>query len=76
VTQVAELLGELLGRPVTFAGGPGEIAYLNNASRAHRLFGYPRIPLAQVIRWTAEWIRQGGRSLDKPTHFEIADGKY
>jgi len=76
VVATAEALGRLLGRTVTYSGAPGSVAYLNNATRSHRLFGYPRIPLAHVIQWTAEWIKQGGRSLGKPTHFEIADGKY
>jgi nucleoside-diphosphate-sugar epimerase len=76
VTDVAETLGHLLGKAVTYAGDPGPVAYLNNAARAHRLFGPPRVSLAQVINWTAEWVRQGGRSLGKPTHFEVSDGKY
>ena len=76
VVAAANTLGRLLGKPVTFTGEPGPTAYLNNASRSHRLFGYPRISLAHVISWTAEWIKQDGRSLGKPTHFEVADGKY
>jgi hypothetical protein len=24
----------------------------------------------------AEWIVQGGRALNKPTHFEVNDGKF
>ncbi len=76
VTASAETLGRLLDKPVTFTGAPCATAYLNNASRSHRLFGYPRVPLAQVIDWTAEWIKQGGRSLGKPTHFEVSNGKY
>lgn len=76
VTAVAQLLGRLLDKPVTFSGGTGPTAYLNDAARAHRLFGYPRTPLEDVIRWTAAWVKAGGRSLGKPTHFEVADGKY
>jgi nucleoside-diphosphate-sugar epimerase len=76
VTATAETLARLLGKPLTFAGEPGPTAYLNNASRAHRLFGGPRVPVEQVIRWTADWVRRGGRSLGKPTHFEAANGKY
>jgi nucleoside-diphosphate-sugar epimerase len=76
VTTLAETLGRLLEKPVTFAGEPGPTAYLNNAAKAHGLFGYPRVSLAHVIQWTADWIRQGGRSLGKPTHFEVSDGKY
>lgn len=76
VTTTARQLAEHLGREVTFAGEPGPTAYLNNAALSHRLFGYPRVPLANVIEWTADWIRHGGRSLGKPTHFEVSDGKY
>jgi len=76
VTTLAETLGRLLGKPVTYCGEEGPIAYLNNAAKAQRLFGYPRIPLTHVINWTADWIKQGGRSLGKPTHFEVSDGKY
>ena len=32
--------------------------------------------LEGVIRWTAHWIKRGGRSLNKPTHFEVRDGAY
>jgi hypothetical protein len=32
--------------------------------------------MEEVIRWTADWIKRGGRVLGKPTHFEICDGKY
>jgi hypothetical protein len=30
----------------------------------------------QVMKWIADWIRQGGASLNKPTHFEARDGIY
>lgn len=76
VAGVAETLGRLMGRKVTYEGDPGPVAYLNNASRARGLFGCPHVPVEQVIRWTADWVMHGGRSLGKPTHFEVADGKY
>ncbi len=76
VITTAETLGRLLGKEVTYSGEPGPTAYLNNAARAHALFGYPSVPLAHVISWTAAWVKQGGRSLGKPTHFEVSDGKY
>ncbi len=76
VTATANLLGKLMDKPVIFSGEPGCTGYLNNAARAHLLFGYPRVPLACVVNWTAKWIKQGGRSLGRPTHFEVSDGKY
>jgi len=29
-----------------------------------------------VIKWTAQWLKNNGRSLGKPTKFEVSDGKY
>jgi hypothetical protein len=29
-----------------------------------------------MLRWVADWVRRGGRSLGKPTHFEVRDGTY
>ena len=76
VTATAEALGRLLEKPVRYTGEAGPTAYLNNAARAQRLFGKPSVPLERVIEWTAEWIKHGGRSLGKPTHFEVSNGKY
>ena len=40
------------------------------------LFGYPEVGLRQLIRWQAEWLLDGGRILNKPTHFEERGGKF
>jgi hypothetical protein len=29
-----------------------------------------------MIEWTANWIKQGGATLGKPTHFQTRDGKF
>jgi hypothetical protein len=29
-----------------------------------------------LLTWAAHWVRIGGASLNKPTHFEVADGRY
>ena len=76
VTEVAEKLGELLGKPVVFDGAPGPAAYLNDASRLINRYGPPRVPVARVLEWTAHWVRNGGLSYGKPTHFEIANGTF
>jgi nucleoside-diphosphate-sugar epimerase len=51
-------------------------ALLNNAAKAHRLFGYPLITPQELIEWIASWIMSGGTTFNKPTHFEVADGKF
>jgi len=76
IRDLAETFGRLFERPVAFTGADSGRAYLSDASAANALFGPPRVPLERVIRWTADWIRRGGRSLDKPTHYQVQDGKF
>ena len=77
VRFVAETLARLLGTDERFVGEEaGARMYLSNAARAASWFGYPRVPLLSMIRWQAAWIKQGGRSLGKPTHYGVVDGKF
>ena len=76
VRYLASRFGILFNKSLSFEGQEAETALLSNASRCHRLFGYPRVSLEQMIEWTAEWIQIGGTTLRKPTHFEVRDGKF
>ena len=76
IRYLAGRFGALFNKPPRFEGEEAETALLSNASRCHRLFGYPRVSLEQMIEWVAEWVRIGGTTLRKPTHFEVRDGKF
>ena len=76
VRYLALRFGALFNKPPRFEGEEAETALLSNASQCHRLFGYPRVSLEQMIEWIAEWVRIGGTTLRKPTHFEARDGKF
>jgi nucleoside-diphosphate-sugar epimerase len=76
VRRVAEEFGRLLGRAVTFEGAEAADALLSNGERGHRLFGRPRVTADQMIAWVADWLRRGGPTLGKPTHFESRDGRF
>jgi nucleoside-diphosphate-sugar epimerase len=76
VRRVAEQFGALLGKPVTFQGAEAVDSLLSNGQRAQQLFGYPRVGPRQMVEWIAEWVRRGGASLGKPTHFEVRDGNF
>lgn len=76
VRDIAEQVGELLGRPVQITGREADTALLSDASRAFEHLGQPPTPISTVMRWTAEWIRRGGTLWGKPTHFEVRDGSY
>jgi nucleoside-diphosphate-sugar epimerase len=76
VRWAAEQFAKRFGTTVTFVGEEGHEALLNNASQAHRLFGYPRVGLAQMMEWVVDWIESGGALLDKPTGFQETEGKF
>ena len=76
VRWLAEQFGALFGKNPTFVNEPQPTALLSNASLAHQLFGYPRVTLRQMIAITAAWVQQGGKTLDKPTHFQERQGKF
>ena len=76
VRETALELGRYLGKEPIFEGEPGEAALLNNSAKAMEIFGYPSVNAKKLIRWQAEWLLDGGRTLDKPTHFETRDGKF
>jgi len=76
VKEVAEAMGGLMKRKVTYSGAGNGKCYLNDASKAFNLFGRTLVPLGKMIEWQADWIMRGGGSLGKPTHFEVNDGKF
>jgi nucleoside-diphosphate-sugar epimerase len=76
VRAVAARLAELMGKSVKFTGIESGLALLNNPAQACKLLGPPPTPLESAMRWTANWVMQGGASLNKPTHFEVGDGRY
>jgi nucleoside-diphosphate-sugar epimerase len=76
IRTLAERFGELFDRPAHLTGQEAPTAWLSNASKAHTLFGPPSVSVDQLIVWTADWVRHGGVIFDKPTHFEVRDGKF
>jgi nucleoside-diphosphate-sugar epimerase len=69
-------LAKRLGVEPKFAGEEGPTALLNDASRCWKLFGEPELIREQLLDMTAEWFKSGGRRLDKPTKFQVRDGKF
>ncbi|GGG19581.1 NAD-dependent epimerase/dehydratase family protein [Paenibacillus abyssi] len=65
-----------LGKNAIIEGTESETALLNNASKSHQMFGYPSVPLLQMIDWMAEWVQLGGATWNKPTHFQERKGKF
>jgi nucleoside-diphosphate-sugar epimerase len=76
VKFLAEEFGHRFNVQPTFISEEMPAALLSNAGKAHQMFGYPSVTTTQMIDWTASWISSGGPRLNKPTHFEVRDGKF
>jgi nucleoside-diphosphate-sugar epimerase len=76
VREIANRLGELLGRPPLLEGVESGTALVCDTTGLNGLLGKPATPLDSILRWTAEWVGNNRRSFDKPTHFETRDGTY
>lgn len=76
VRTVAETFAQLLDKPARFTGVEGETALLNTSARLCAELGPPATSLDTVMRWIAHWTKTGGRSLGRPTHFEVRNGAY
>ena len=76
VRYIAEQFGTTFGMEPIFSGQESSTAFLSNSGRMIRLFGYPTVGPTEVMDWIADWIRQGGRLLKKPTGFQMREGKF
>lgn len=73
---VAEEFAKLLGKTATYAYEAEGTALLNNASECHRIFGYPKVTIREIIELTAQWLQEGGEEFGKPTHFQERGGQF
>ncbi|WP_207782144.1 NAD-dependent epimerase/dehydratase family protein [Phytoactinopolyspora limicola] len=76
VRQVARRFAHEFGADAEFTGTEADTALLSNASRCHGLFGYPDVPLEELVELTAEWLTNDLPLLGKPTKFDVRDGKF
>jgi len=76
VRWVAEEFGRMYGLTPQFFNEEQSTALLSNAAESFRLFGYPKVSLKTMMALLAEWINQGGKILNKPTHFQERKGQF
>lgn len=76
VRVLAHELGRRLDRAPVIIGREAPDALLADTERMRRVLGEPETSLAELLDWTAEWVRTGGALLDKPTRFEVRDGEF
>ena len=76
VRWLASEFGRIFQKSPVFTGEEQATALLSNAAESFRLFGYPPTSLKTMTALIADWVRQGGETLNKPTHFQQRDGRY
>lgn len=76
VRWVASEFGKMLKKTPLFINEEAPNSLLNNASQCHKLFGYPKISLREMMEMTAEWVENNGKTINKPTHFQERSGRY
>jgi nucleoside-diphosphate-sugar epimerase len=76
VRQVAEEFGQMFGHTPKFFNEEQSTALLSNAAESFRLFGSPKVSLKTMMGVIAGWINQGGKILNKPTHFQEREGQF
>ena len=76
VREAAQWFGTFFKREPRFVNQEGPVALLSDSSRCRALLGEPGVSQERLRQWVAHWVAAGGASLNKPTHFEAADGRF
>jgi len=76
VRWLAGQFGQLFNKTPEFINEEQPTALLSNSAEALGLFGYPKVTLKLMIGLIAEWIIQGGATLNKPSHFQERKGQF
>ncbi len=76
IRAIATLFGRQFDREPFLLGVEGGTALLSDASLCESMFGVPLIDVSTMVQHIATWVKQGGRSLNRPTHFIQRDGAF
>ncbi len=76
IRWLAYRFGESFGVEPVFENEELETSYVIDGSESHRLFGYPRVTLREMIERVAQWVEANGPTIGKPTHFQERAGKF
>jgi nucleoside-diphosphate-sugar epimerase len=76
IRQLAKLIGKELNKEPKFVSQEAQTALLSNASYCFSVFGYPKTTLEEMVSAIVKWVASGKRILNKPTKYDIRDGKF
>lgn len=76
VREIAERVARFAGVEPEFEGVESTDALVANVDALHARLPYTPLPLDTLCAWAVTWIRSNGRLLNKPTKFEVRDGRF
>ena len=76
VRSIAQRFAARFGAAAQFTGTESRTALLSNAAKYAAILGPPETAIDETIDRVADWIRRGGATLGKPTHFEERGGNF
>jgi len=76
VRWIANEFGKQLNKTPKFIGSESSDALLSNAAECFKIFSYPNVSLKQMIELIGSWVEEGGKTINKPTHFQERKGEF
>jgi hypothetical protein len=76
VRWAANEFGKLFHKTPIFINQEAPNALLSNAAAAFNKFGYPRVCIRQMMELQAAWLLEGGKTINKPTHYQERSGQF
>jgi nucleoside-diphosphate-sugar epimerase len=76
IRALAVALGKRLAIDPVIVGTEASTALLSDANLSVTELGPPAVPLCAMLDWVADWVARGEVSFNKPTKYEVRDGKF
>lgn len=76
IRQIAEQIGKELKIKPRFVSQKAQTALLSNASLCISKFGCPQTNLSEMVSLIVKWVASGKTVLNKPTKYDIRNGKF
>jgi nucleoside-diphosphate-sugar epimerase len=76
IRQLAKQIGKELGKEPKFVSQEAQTALLSNASYCFSVFDEPKTKLEEIVSMIVKWVTAGKKVLNKPTKYNIRDGKF
>jgi nucleoside-diphosphate-sugar epimerase len=76
VRKLAGKIGKELSREPKFVSKEARTALLSDASYCFNVFGYPETTLDEMVSMIVKWVASGKTVLNKPTKYDIRNGKF